>query len=80
MNINDINNFLNKKSGVLGISGVSSDFRDVQDAAEKGDDRAQLALDIFCYGVRKYIGKYIAVLNGVDAVVFTAGIGENMLI
>ncbi|HOP93260.1 MAG TPA: acetate kinase [Acetivibrio thermocellus] len=77
MNINDINNFLNKKSGVLGISGVSSDFRDVQDAAEKGDDRAQLALDIFCYGVRKYIGKYIAVLNGVDAVVFTAGIGEN---
>lgn len=77
MNINDINNFLNKKSGVLGISGVSSDFRDVQDAAEHGDDRAQLSLDIFCYGVKKYIGKYIAVLNGVDAVVFTAGIGEN---
>jgi len=59
MNINDINNFLNKKSGVLGISGVSSDFRDVQDAAEKGDDRAQLALDIFCYGVRKYIGNIL---------------------
>ena len=72
-----INNFLNKKSGVLGLSGVSSDFRDLETAAGEGNKRAQLALDRFAYGVRKFIGSYAAVLNGVDAIVFTAGLGEN---
>jgi acetate kinase len=72
-----INNFLNKKSGVLGLSGVSSDFRDLETAAGEGNKRAQLALDRFAYGVKKYIGAYAAVLNGVDALVFTAGLGEN---
>lgn len=77
MTVKDISDFLNKKSGVLGVSGVSSDFRDIQEAAESGNDRAKLALDIFCYRVKRFIGDYIAIMNGVDAVVFTAGIGEN---
>ena len=68
---------INKKSGVLGISGVSSDFRDLDNAAAAGNKRAQLALDAFCHHVVKYIGSYVAVMNGVDAIVFTAGIGEN---
>ena len=68
---------LNKKSGVLGISGVSSDFRDLDEAAAAGNDRAQLALDIFAYNVKKYIGSYVAALGGADAIVFTAGLGEN---
>jgi acetate kinase len=75
--VEDLNNFMNKKCGVQGISGVSSDFRDLEEAAEKGNKRAQLALDMFVYQVRKFIGSYIAALNGVDAIVFTAGIGEN---
>ena len=70
-------NVLNKKSGVLGISGVSSDFRDLAAAAEKGNDRAQLALDKFHYEVKKDIGAYAAAMGGVDAIVFTAGVGEN---
>ena len=70
-------NILNKKSGLLGLSGVSSDMRDVETAAEEGNERAQTALDIFYNRVQKYIGQYIAVMNGVDAIVFTAGIGEN---
>ena len=69
--------YLNKKSGVLGISGVSSDFREIEDDADRGNERAKLALDIFCYRVRKYIGAYIAVMGGVDVIIFTAGIGEN---
>jgi acetate kinase len=77
MSVKDISDFLNKKSGVLGVSGVSSDFRDVQDAAENGNERAMLALDIFCYKVKRFIGDYMGILNGADAVVFTAGIGEN---
>ncbi|WP_010252335.1 acetate kinase [Acetivibrio cellulolyticus] len=77
MTISDISDFLNKKSGVLGVSGVSSDFRDVQAAAEAGNDRAMLALDIFCYRVKRFIGDYIGLMNGADAVIFTAGIGEN---
>jgi acetate kinase len=77
MSIKDINDYLNKQSGVLGISGVSSDFRDIQAAAEAGNERAALAIEIFCYRVKKYIGEYAAVMGGVDAVVFTAGIGEN---
>ena len=67
----------NKKSGTLGVSGVSSDMRDVEEAAEAGNERAQLALDMFNSRVQKYIGQYIAVMNGVDIIVFTAGIGEN---
>lgn len=70
-------NILNKKSGVLGISGISSDFRDLEAAAEDGNDRAQLALDKFHYEVRKDIGAYAAAMGGVDAIVFTAGVGEN---
>ncbi len=77
MSLKEIDEYLNKKSGVLGISGVSSDFRDLETAVEEGNERAKLALEIFCYRVKKYIGKYAAVMNGVDAVVFTAGIGEN---
>jgi len=67
----------NKKSGVLGISGVSSDFRDLENEAAKGNERAQLALDVFAYRVQKYIGAYAAAMNGVDVIVFTAGCGEN---
>lgn len=68
---------LNKKSGVLAVSGVSSDFRDLDEAAAAGNERAQLALDMFTYNVKKYIGSYAAAMGGVDGIVFTAGIGEN---
>lgn len=80
LNITDVDemiNIFNKKSGTLGVSGVSSDMRDVEDVAEAGNERAQLALDMFNNRVQKYIGQYIAVMNGVDVIVFTAGIGEN---
>ena len=70
-------NILNKKSGVLGISGVGSDFRDLENAAKEGNERAQLALDKFAYEVRKYIGSYAAAMGGVDIITFTAGLGEN---
>lgn len=73
----EVNNIMNKKSGVLGLSGVSSDFRDIEDAAAQGNDRAKLALDVFHYRVKKYIGYFMAAMNGVDAIVFTAGLGEN---
>lgn len=73
----EVVNILNKKSGVLGISGVSSDFRDIEAAAEEGNHRAQLALSVFAHKVKAYIGAYIAQMNGVDAIVFTAGVGEN---
>jgi acetate kinase len=72
-----VTEFLNKKSGVLGLSGVSSDFRDLENAAEQGNYRAQLAIDVFVHDVKKYIGAYAAVLDGVDAIIFTAGLGEN---
>lgn len=75
--IKEMLNILNKKSGVLGISGVSSDFRDLEAAAEEGNKRAQLALDVFRYSVKKFIGAYAAAMGGVDAIVFTAGVGEN---
>ncbi|WP_188203828.1 acetate/propionate family kinase [Desemzia incerta] len=75
--INEMINVFNKKSGLLGLSGVSSDMRDVEDAAAEGNERAQLSLDIFYNRVQKYIGQYVALMNGVDAIVFTAGIGEN---
>lgn len=77
MSAADVMNDLNKKSGVLGVSGVSSDFRDLTAAAREGNERAQAALDMFCYRVRKYIGAYMAAMNGMDCIVFTAGIGEN---
>ena len=73
----EMDNILNKKSGVLGISGVSSDFRDIEDASEHGNERAGMALDVFAYKVAKRIGAYAAAMNGVDAIVFTAGLGEN---
>jgi acetate kinase len=73
----DVDSLMNKKSGVLGISGISNDFRDLDEAASKGSERAELALEVFAYKIKKVIGEYAAVLNGVDAVVFTAGIGEN---
>ena len=76
-NIDEMLNVLNKKSGVLGISGVSSDFRDLESAAPQGNQRAQLALDVFHYSVKKYIGAYAAAMGGVDAIIFTAGVGEN---
>lgn len=69
--------YMNKECGVLGISGVSSDFRDLEAAAEEGNKKAQLALDMFCYQVKRYIGAYAAAMGGVDAIVFTAGVGEN---
>ncbi len=75
--IKEMLNVLNKKSGVLGISGVSSDFRDLAAAAKEGNERAALALDKFAYEVKKYIGAYAAAMGGVDAIVFTAGVGEN---
>lgn len=77
MDARQIDEYLNKKSGVYGISGISSDFRDLEDAAKHGDDRSQLAIDVFAYQVKKYIGSYVAVMGGVDAIVFTAGLGEN---
>ena len=75
--IDEMLNILNKKSGVLGVSGVSSDFRDLDNAASEGNDRAALALDMFAYWVAKVAGSYAAAMNGVDAIVFTAGVGEN---
>ena len=71
-------NYCNKKSGMLGISGVSSDFRDLQAAANEGNHRAELALDIFAYSVKKFIGSYSAAMGGIDCLVFTAGVGENV--
>ena len=76
-NIDEMLSILNKKSGVLGISGVSSDFRDLEAAALQGNQRAQLALDSFDYNVKKLIGAYAAAMGGVDAIIFTAGVGEN---
>ena len=70
-------NLLNKKSGVEGISGVSSDFRDLKAASDEGNEKARLAIEMFCYRVAKYVGSYVAAMNGVDVIAFTAGIGEN---
>ncbi len=75
--IHQVLNVLNKESGVYGVSGVSSDFRDIEAAAEAGDERADLAQELFCYRVIHYIGAYAAAMNGVDAICFTAGLGEN---
>ena len=74
-----MSNLLNKKSGVLGITGESSDMRDVENAANAGNERAQLALDMYFYRIKKYIGAYAAAMGGVDIIVFTAGVGENQI-
>ena len=77
LTLSEVMNVLNKKSGVEGVSGVSSDFRDLAAAAAEGNKRAALAIDAFAYRVVKYIGAYVAAMNGVDAICFTAGLGEN---
>ncbi|HEY8541132.1 MAG TPA: acetate kinase [Pseudothermotoga sp.] len=77
MSVDKVYDILNKKSGVLGLSQLSSDMRDIEDAAHLGNEMAQLALDIYVYRIAKYIGAYAAAMNGVDAIVFTAGVGEN---
>ena len=75
--VDEVLNILNKKSGVLGMTGISSDFRDIENAAEEGNHMAKVALDAFRYRVAKYIGSYVAAMNGVDAISFTAGVGEH---
>ena len=70
---------MNKKSGLLGVSGLSSDLRDIEEAAAKGEPRSRLALAVLTYGIRKYIGAYAAAMGGIDALVFTAGVGENSI-
>lgn len=75
--LEQVDTYLNKKSGVFGVSGVSSDFRDLTDASERGNERAELALKIFAYSCKKYIGAYACAMGGLDCVVFTAGIGEH---
>lgn len=77
LTLDEVMNVLNKKSGVYGISGISSDFRDIEAAAGEGNKRAELAIDVFSYRVARYIGSYAAAMNGVDAIAFTAGLGEN---
>ena len=77
MSVDDYLTMLNKKSGMLALSGVSSDFRDLEAGAAKGDENCRLALDKFCYEVAKYVGAYAAALNGLDMITFTAGVGEN---
>jgi len=77
LNTDEVNNLMNKKSGLLGISGVSNDLRSVQEAAEAGNERALLAIDMYAKAVKKYVGIYLAALGGADGIVFTAGIGEN---
>jgi acetate kinase len=77
MNADEVNAYLNKKCGLLGVSGVSSDCRDVTAAIEAGNERAKLAMNMLGYQIKKYIGSYTAAMGGLDAIVFTAGIGEN---
>lgn len=77
LNADQLDNLMNKQSGVYGMTGISSDFRDIEDAAANGDEKAQVTLDAYAQRVKKYIGSYAAEMNGVDAVVFTAGVGEN---
>ena len=80
LDLTEIMNVLNKKSGLLGLSGgLSSDFRDLNEAAESGNADAANAIDVLSYGIAKFVGGYVAAMNGVDAVIFTAGIGENAI-
>jgi acetate kinase len=78
--LEEVMTILNKESGVYGLSGVSSDFRDLEDAIEANNERAKMAVEVFSYRVAKYIGAYITAMNGVDAIVFTAGVGENTVL
>jgi acetate kinase len=77
LTLNEVNSMLNKHSGLIAVSGVSSDMREIEMAMNDGDKNAKLAFDMYVYRVRKYIGSYVAAMNGVDAIVFTAGVGEN---
>ena len=77
MTPDEVDDLINKESGLLGVSGVSSDMRDIISAKDRGSARAALATEIFCYRVKKYIGAYAAAMGGLDAVIFTGGIGEN---
>jgi acetate kinase len=77
LDIAGVMNVLNKKSGLAGMSGASSDMRDLHAAAESGNEDAKNAVEVLCYGIAKFVGGYVAAMNGVDAIVFTAGIGEN---
>ena len=79
LSADEVEDILNKKSGVLGISGVSPDFRDIEKAAEEGNENAKLARDAYCYNVAQYIAKYAVSMNGIDAIAFTAGVGENQI-
>jgi acetate kinase len=80
LSLHEANTLMNKHSGLIGISGVSNDMREIINEMEKGNEKAKLALDIFCYRVKKYIGSYAAAMGGVDDIVFTGGIGENAII
>ena len=77
LTFDEINDVMNKKSGLLGISGISNDLRSVRTASEEGDERAQLAYEMYSHSVKKYLGQYIAEMGGVDVIVVTAGVGEN---
>ncbi len=77
ISVDDIGNWMNKKCGLVGVSGISSDLRDVKAAMDNGNEDAKLAFDILVYGIKKFIGSYTAIMNGLDCIVFTAGIGEN---
>ena len=77
MTVEEVNDYLNKQSGLLGVSGISSDFRDLIKAKSEGNKRASLALSIFAYRVKKYICEYVGIMGGIDALIFTAGVGEN---
>ncbi|MGE7052726.1 acetate/propionate family kinase, partial [Paenibacillus glucanolyticus] len=80
LTVNEVNSMLNKHSGLLAISGISSDMREITEGMEKGDPNSTLAFDMYEYRVRKYIGSYAAAMNGVDVIVFTAGVGENSIV
>lgn len=80
LDVKDVDILLNKKSGILGVSGLSSDLRDIEDAAARGEARSKLALAVLSYGIRKYIGAYAAAMGGIDVLVFTAGVGENSVL
>jgi acetate kinase len=77
LTIHEVSSLLNKHSGLYGISGISNDMRKLIEYSDKGNDRAKLAIDVFCHRIKKYMGAYMATLNGADAVLFTGGIGEN---
>ncbi|MCK5028689.1 MAG: acetate kinase, partial [Bacteroidales bacterium] len=77
LTIQDTNNMINKRSGILGVSGISSDMRDIEKAISEGNERAKIAFDMFAYRVKKFIGSYAAAMGGVDLILFTGGIGEN---